>query len=110
MMTLRTSNPVARKGHCCEWCYGDIQPGEKYHRSTNIYDDRVYDWVSCAACAALVNDVWAWAGCPDEGIAEDSFADWSHDHREHDARARDYLTRRGCTCKRCLLASERASP
>jgi hypothetical protein len=103
MMTLRTTRPTARKAHRCGWCYGQIQPGETYSRSTNIYDDHVYDWVACAACEAIANIVWAWAGQPDEGMDEDSFAEWAHDNRDLDDRARAYLTRRGCTCETCPL-------
>lgn len=106
MMTLRESTPVARKAHRCDWCYGEIKPGTKYNRSTNVYDDRLYDWVSCSGCAALCPAVWDWAGRPDEGVDEDSFAEWAHDHLGHDDRARAYLTRRGCTCERCATSPE----
>lgn len=101
MMTLRTADPVARKVHRCDWCYGNIQPGEKYRRTTNIYDDQLYDWVSCSQCDALAGDVWEWAYRPEEGIGEDSFSEWAHDHSEQDDRARGYLTRRGCACVGC---------
>lgn len=98
VMRLRDATPTARKAHTCEWCYGTIQPGEKYHRSTNIYDERLYDWVACTECDALCPEVWDWAGRPDEGIGEDSFMEWARDHRddpEHGEAARAYLTRRG---------------
>jgi hypothetical protein len=101
VLTLRESTPVARKSHQCDWCYGQISPGEKYHRSTNVYDDRLYDWVACEDCTALCPDVWEWAFRPDEGIGEDSFAEWAHDHAGVDVRARAYLTRRACRCHRC---------
>ena len=97
MLQLRHSTPTARKAHRCDWCYGPIQVGEKYHRSTNIYDDRLYDWVACFACEALCAIVWDWAYRPDEGIGEDSFAEWANDHRddpEHGEAARGYLARR----------------
>jgi hypothetical protein len=98
VITLRTATPTARKPHRCGWCYGTIQPGEKYRRSTNIYDDHVYDWVSCAACDALCNVVWLWCGRPDEGMDEDLFQEWAQDHRddpEHGLAALAYLMRRG---------------
>ena len=93
-MQLRHSTPVARKAHRCDWCYTTIQPGEKYHRSTNIYDDRIYDWIACAACDALCLDVWDWSYRPDEGVGEDSFMEWAREHADVDPRARDYLARR----------------
>lgn len=98
MQQLRSATPVARKTHRCDWCYVTIQPGTRYHRSTNIYDDRLYDWLSCLACEALCPEAWDWAGRPDEGIGEDMFAEWAHDHHtdaEHGQAARDYLARRG---------------
>jgi len=94
---LRASSPTARKTHPCDWCYTTIQPGERYHRSTNIYDDRLYDWVSCLACQALLLAVWDWAYGPDEGVDESSFAEWAQDHLddpEHGGKARAYLERR----------------
>lgn len=98
MINLRRSTPTARKPHSCDWCYGRIQPGERYHRSTNVYDDRVYDWVSCNACEGLAARVWDWSYRPDEGIGEDSFSEWADAHRddlEHGKDARAYLARRG---------------
>jgi hypothetical protein len=32
------SNPVARKEHCCEWCYGPIPIGEKYSKWVGIWE------------------------------------------------------------------------
>lgn len=97
MQTLRHATPTARKPHRCDCCCGTIQPGEKYHRSTNIYDDQLYDWVACMACDGIVATVWEWVGRPDEGISEDSFAEWARAHvdgPEHGERARAYITRR----------------
>lgn len=98
MIKLRESTPTARKAHQCDWCYTAIQPGEKYRRSTNIYDERIYDWVSCLACDDLAPIVWEWSYRPDEGIGEDSFAEWASDHQgdvEWGFAACAYLLRRG---------------
>lgn len=97
MQTLRMDTPTARKAHRCDWCYGPIEPGEKYRRSTNIYDDRLYDWIACNECDAISTDVWVWAYQPDEGIGEDSFMEWAQAHRDdptHGDAARAYLVRR----------------
>ena len=100
MITLREATPTARKAHKCGWCYGTIQPGEKYHRSTNIYDDRLYDWIACVACARLCPLVWDWSYRPDEGVGEDSFQEWALDHQgdaQHAEAACAYLVRRGAS-------------
>lgn len=97
MMTLRTSTPVARKAYRCDWCYGAIKPGEKYHRSTNIGDDGLYEWLACWPCETLAPEVWEWSYRPDEGMSEDTFAEWANDHRDdatHGEAARAYLDRR----------------
>ena len=103
MIQLRTSTPTARKPQRCDWCYGPIQPGERYHRSTNIYDDRLYDWIACRACEALCVTVWEWAYRPDEGIGEDTYAEWAQDHcddPEFGEQARAYLARRKAAAER----------
>jgi hypothetical protein len=95
---LRHTSPVAKKPHRCDWCYGTIQPGEKYHRSVNLGDDGLYEWLACVACQDLCPIVWEWSYRPDEGLGEDSFAEWAHDHRddpEHRLAALAYLARRG---------------
>lgn len=97
MLTLNRTNPTARKAHICGWCNGTIHPGEQYHRSTNVGDDGLYDWIACAPCSALCPIVWEWAGRPDEGIAEDSYAEWASDHLNdpaHGELARAYRARR----------------
>lgn len=98
MITLRETYPTARKARVCGFCcVASIQPGTKYRRTTNVYDGRLYDWVECLQCSALLGLVWEWAGRPDEGVGEDSFHEWARDH-EQDAEighlARAYLNRR----------------
>lgn len=96
-MCLRDAKPVARKAHRCDCCTGRIEPGERYSRSTNIYDGRVYDFRSCAACESLVSEVWNWAGKPDEGVNCEDFIEWAQDQDEsdgeHAAVARALLAR-----------------
>lgn len=109
MIKLRESTPTARKAHRCDWCYGTIQPGEKYRRSTNIYDDHLYDWVACVACDDLAALVWEWAGRPDEGIGEDSFEEWAREHQgdpQQGFPACAYLIRRGLPITRVLPPAE----
>lgn len=68
----------ARKQHICMLCHKPaVEPGAEYERTTLIYDGRIYDWVNCAACDALVPYVVEWA--VDDEIGEDTVYEWAHD-------------------------------
>lgn len=95
MKTLREKKVTARKAHRCQACRTTIQPGDTYTRQTNVFDDRVYDWISCAGCSAISLDVWDWAYRPDDGIDSDSYREWAHEHAGADERADAYLRRIG---------------
>lgn len=94
VQVLRTARPTARKAHRCDLCGGPINPGEVYDRQTSIYDARVYDWLTCPACAPVMTAVWAWLGSPwDEGVGTDDADEWAHEHPD-DPLAVAYLARR----------------
>ena len=77
---LREKDVTARKPHVCRTCPNvAIEPGEVYRRSTYAHDGTVYDWVQCSACAEASGWVYAWAGCPDEGVGESEYLEWSRD-------------------------------
>lgn len=68
----------ARKPHTCMLCHQTaVEPGQEYERSTLIYDGRIYDWVNCAACDALMPFVTEWAN--DDEIGEDTVEEWAMD-------------------------------
>ena len=96
---LHTRRPKARKAHPCEYCGAPaVQPGETYQRDTLVHDGHIYDWVSCKACDALTQIVWAWAYFDEDGVATDQFDEWATEHGddpEHGKAARAYLDRRG---------------
>lgn len=97
MITLRSSDPVARKEHRCDWCFGTIAVREQYRRATNIGYDGIYEWVSCMPCEGIASDVWYWSGQPDEGMDADTFEEWARQHVDHPTigvHARAYLSRR----------------
>lgn len=83
-MTVQTIDEhfrVARKVHHCGMCNKAIKVGEQHHVSTNIYDDRIYDWRECIWChrdriCALVH---AWWADPDEGVGYDSANEWAEE-------------------------------
>ena len=74
MKVLRDKTPVARKEHRCNFCGGVISVGEKYNRQTNVYDGRVYDWVSHCECSKLAYELDMYDDC-DEGLDGDGFVD-----------------------------------
>ena len=74
MKVLKDKTPVARKEHRCNFCDGVISVGEKYYRQTNVYDGRVYDWVSHCECSKLADELDMFDDC-DEGLDGDGFVD-----------------------------------
>ena len=53
MDILKEQTPIAKKEHVCNWCGGKIAKGEKYSRSTILFDDSIYDWISHLDCYEL---------------------------------------------------------
>jgi len=52
-----SSTPLARKRHkCCE-CRGWIEPGEKYHRFSGIWDGEAGTFKTCDDCQTLRREV-----------------------------------------------------
>lgn len=107
---LRATTRTARKVHYCSLCGGMVKVGEKYHVSTNVFDGRVYDWRTCLPCQTdgIINEVYDWAGMPDEGVDSESAHDWAHEARHADPghpkivrMAEDFLRRQGCNCETC---------
>ena len=74
MKVLRDKTFVARKEHRCDFCGEVISVGEKYNRQTNVYDGRVYDWVSHNECSKLACELDMYDDC-DEGLDGDGFID-----------------------------------
>lgn len=103
MSPQRISDSIvtARKAHLCQTCNTTaIQPGTKYRRDVLVYDGRIYTWIQCNGCRECAGYVWDYSGSPDEGIGQDSYADWADEmsiHGEGDEQqaARDHLIRIG---------------
>jgi hypothetical protein len=90
---------TARKPHRCSTCLGPIKPGDVYRVSTNVYDDRMYDWKECEACRSdcVIAEVYNWAGQPDEGVTYEDAHEWATDHRsdeKYGTAATAFLSRR----------------
>lgn len=76
LTTLKESHPIARKEHLCELCGCKINKGQKYHRQTNVYDGRVYDWIEHEECCQIVSELDMCSECDcDEGLSSDYFKD-----------------------------------
>lgn len=94
---LKRLTPVARKSHLCSCCHTlAVRPGERYDRSTYLFDGRVYDWVLCALCKSLAPMVWHWADVSAEGIGRDTYFEWATEMTNdvvHGESARAWLFR-----------------
>lgn len=83
----------ARKEHRCSTCTARISAGESYWSSTNLYDGRVYDWKSCSSCQEdhIIDEVYHWAGQPDEGVLTEDCLEWAEEVKTPEAER--FLTR-----------------
>lgn len=72
--TLKTTHPIARKTHHCDFCYGKIESGQRYIRETNVCDGDVYDWLEHEECREVCRELDMWSDCdPDYGISSEVF-------------------------------------
>lgn len=71
MKVLRNETLVARKEHRCDFCGEVISVGEKYNRQTNVYDGRVYDWVSHSECSKLAYELDMFDDCDELEIMQE---------------------------------------
>jgi hypothetical protein len=71
MDILRTSTPIAKKDHKCNYCGFLIPKGEKYIY-TPIKGDHFFVWKSHLKCQRLAEELDMFDGC-DEGVTENDF-------------------------------------
>lgn len=91
---IKESFPVSRGKVRCSCCLSAIPKGTKYSRSTNIFDGRIYDFLTCAECERIFPDVWQWWSLSyDEGIGSDEFDEWASENQDKPG-AQEYLRRR----------------
>ena len=88
IIELNLSYPTARKEHKCMWCGDTIKVGEKYERSTLIYDGQIYDWVCHLECRKITGLLNMFDYYNDEGVTTDCFqesiCEWLHEHHYND--------------------------
>lgn len=83
---IRETRPVARKSHRCSMCTGPIHPGEQYERDTLVYDNHVYDWLTCSGCSIdkVYSHVVNWVGdWYDDGFVSDDAYEWASEMALH---------------------------
>ena len=92
---MRHATPKARKPHECSLCLGPISPGETYSKTTYVYDGRVYDWRTCAACLAdkVSTAVFDWTEWDEDGIGPDDALEWAEENWRQDPAALRLLIR-----------------
>ncbi|MBR2399561.1 MAG: hypothetical protein IKA96_06355 [Alistipes sp.] len=85
---LNKSYPTARKEHRCSWCGGTIKVGEKYERSTLIYDGQIYDFVCHLECRKATELLNVFDYDMGDGVDEECFVqclqDWLYEHHYND--------------------------
>ena len=69
---IREGYRRAKKKHICDYCHGEINPGERYLYSVLHYDD-FYTWKSHERCRAIADALYAYIDPPDYGIGYDEF-------------------------------------
>lgn len=81
---LGETTPTARKNHRCSLCTGPIRPSEKYYRATLIYDERIYDWLTCRVCVAdrVLTHADRWS-CSDDGVDAETAHAWACEQARH---------------------------
>ena len=80
--TLNETDRTARKSYFCGMCARRINPGERHHVQTNLYDGRVYDWRECLPCDrdGIMNYVNDWSGgWHDEGVDYEQAVEWAQE-------------------------------
>ena len=54
---IKSKEMKARKDHKCDWCSSTIHKGQIYKRDTIVYDDKIYDWLSCGKCQKYIDEM-----------------------------------------------------
>jgi len=76
METLSYPKEVkARKQHSCDFCNERIIVGDKYMKSTHVFDGQVYDWKTHNHCNKLAHTMNMYDDC-DEGVSMDDFREY----------------------------------
>ena len=76
MLTLlKATNPIAKKEQHCMFCHRKINKGEKYNRSTIVYDRTIYDWTECDKCKFVAYELGMYDNIETDSLEEEDFRD-----------------------------------
>lgn len=64
---------VARKTHQCDYCRGNIEPGERYAVDVLKYDGTVYHWKQRLKCQYIAQELWEYIDPDDYGLDVEDF-------------------------------------
>lgn len=81
MITLRSSNPTARKKYRCELCGSTIEKGDKYNKTVFVEDGEIDETICCTKCGYIIGAL----NLDDDGIYyfEDTILDYVEEHHYH---------------------------
>ena len=82
VLVLKTSTPKARKTHKCMFCGAKIEIGDKYDRSTCVFDGNLYDWITHCECSKVASILEMYDDC-DDGVDEDAFREYINEYVYH---------------------------
>jgi len=73
ILNLRSTTPKARKNHKCMFCGDEIKVGERYERTTCVFEGILYDWVTHCECSEVASLLDMYDGYDGEGIDNNVF-------------------------------------
>lgn len=74
VQVLKTTHPIAKKEHRCNYCNQIIPIGEKYTSQANVFYGDFYVWKSHIRCGDIASKLKMYDDC-DEGLDEDRFCE-----------------------------------
>jgi len=75
MYVLKHKTPIARKQYKCMLCNEIIEIGEKYDRTTVVYEGKIYDFICHERCDELWDELNMSDEYEDDDIASQCFFD-----------------------------------
>lgn len=77
---IDTKRPIARKEHICMFCGCKIQVGQRYERSTNVFEDQIYDFINHEECSEVASELDMFYYCDDCGLSGEKFREYLYEY------------------------------